>query len=41
VVDFKAGKENAFQFLIGQVMKATAGKANTILLHEIMTKALN
>jgi aspartyl-tRNA(Asn)/glutamyl-tRNA(Gln) amidotransferase subunit B len=28
VADFQAGKENAFQYLIGQVMKETKGKAN-------------
>ena len=28
IEDFKKGKENAFQFLIGQVMVATKGKAN-------------
>ncbi|MFA5777254.1 MAG: Asp-tRNA(Asn)/Glu-tRNA(Gln) amidotransferase subunit GatB [Parcubacteria group bacterium] len=28
VEDYKSGKKNAFQFLIGQVMKETKGKAN-------------
>jgi len=40
--DFKKGKENAFQFLIGQVMAQTKGKANpqivSWLLREILTK---
>jgi aspartyl-tRNA(Asn)/glutamyl-tRNA(Gln) amidotransferase subunit B len=28
VEDFRAGKEKAFNALVGQVMKATQGKAN-------------
>jgi aspartyl-tRNA(Asn)/glutamyl-tRNA(Gln) amidotransferase subunit B len=42
VEDYKKGKENAFQFLIGQVMAKTKGKANPELtnkvLREILTK---
>jgi aspartyl-tRNA(Asn)/glutamyl-tRNA(Gln) amidotransferase subunit B len=37
VLDYKKGKENAFQFLIGQVMAQTKGKANP----QIVKKLLN
>jgi aspartyl-tRNA(Asn)/glutamyl-tRNA(Gln) amidotransferase subunit B len=36
VVDFKAGKEQALTFLVGQVMKATKGRANPKLVNEIL-----
>ncbi|MDQ6826063.1 MAG: Asp-tRNA(Asn)/Glu-tRNA(Gln) amidotransferase subunit GatB [Candidatus Eremiobacteraeota bacterium] len=32
IADFKAGKENALKFLMGQVMRASRGKANPVLL---------
>ncbi len=41
VTDFKAGKENAFQFLIGQVMKETKGKANPKVAAELLRKKLS
>jgi aspartyl-tRNA(Asn)/glutamyl-tRNA(Gln) amidotransferase subunit B len=34
VDDFRAGKENALKFLVGQVMKASRGKANPTLAEE-------
>jgi len=40
VADFKKGKENALQFLIGQVMKETKGKAEPKLVMEILKKIL-
>ncbi len=40
VTEFKGGKEGAFNFLIGQVMKATRGKANPQLVNELLKKAL-
>jgi len=40
VADFKAGKENALKFLIGQVMSATKGKANPQIVQEIMKNKL-
>lgn len=40
VTDFKAGKQNAFQYLIGQVMKETKGKANPPMVSEILKKKL-
>lgn len=40
VTDFKSGKQNAFQYLIGQVMKETKGKANPPMVAEILKKKL-
>ena len=40
VVDYKAGKQNAFQFLIGQVMKETKGKANPKIVADILKEKL-
>jgi len=40
VKDFKDGKENAFQFLLGQAMARTKGKANPEILKQLFTKAL-
>ena len=38
VEDYRAGKEKAFNSLVGQVMKATKGKANPGQVNEILTK---
>jgi aspartyl-tRNA(Asn)/glutamyl-tRNA(Gln) amidotransferase subunit B len=40
VSDFKKGKENALQFLIGKVMAKTKGKANPKTAKEVLTKVL-
>ncbi len=40
VADFKAGKEKAFNSLVGQVMKATKGKANPAQVNELLRKKL-
>jgi aspartyl-tRNA(Asn)/glutamyl-tRNA(Gln) amidotransferase subunit B len=40
VVQFKSGKETTIRFLIGQVMKATRGKANPRLAEELLRKHL-
>ncbi|MBS0622594.1 MAG: Asp-tRNA(Asn)/Glu-tRNA(Gln) amidotransferase subunit GatB [Verrucomicrobia bacterium] len=40
VEDFKAGKERAFGFLVGQVMKATQGKASPALVNEMLKEKL-
>ena len=40
VADFKAGKENALKFLMGQVMAATKGKANPEKVQEIIKDKL-
>lgn len=41
VADFKAGKQAALGFLVGQLMKATQGKANPKLANEILVKKLS
>lgn len=41
VADFQAGKENAFQYLIGQVMKETKGKANPEVVATLLRKKLS
>jgi aspartyl-tRNA(Asn)/glutamyl-tRNA(Gln) amidotransferase subunit B len=40
VQDYRAGKEKAFNSLVGQVMKATRGKANPAQVHEILKRKL-
>ena len=40
LADFKAGKEQAIKFLVGQVMKATRGRANPKLANELLKKKL-
>jgi aspartyl-tRNA(Asn)/glutamyl-tRNA(Gln) amidotransferase subunit B len=38
--DYRAGKTAAFGFLVGQVMKATGGKANPKVVGEMLRKAM-
>jgi aspartyl-tRNA(Asn)/glutamyl-tRNA(Gln) amidotransferase subunit B len=40
VDDYRAGKENALKFLMGQVMSATKGKANPQIIQELLKKKL-
>jgi aspartyl-tRNA(Asn)/glutamyl-tRNA(Gln) amidotransferase subunit B len=40
VAQYTSGKSNAFGFLVGQVMKATGGKANPRRVNELLKKAL-
>ena len=40
VADYRAGKEKAFNSLIGQVMKRTQGKANPAQVNEILRRKL-
>jgi aspartyl-tRNA(Asn)/glutamyl-tRNA(Gln) amidotransferase subunit B len=40
VAQYRSGKTNAFGFLVGQVMKATAGKANPSRVNELLKRAL-
>lgn len=40
IEDYKKGKENAFQFLVGQVMAKTRGKANPQIIQKILTNLL-
>jgi aspartyl-tRNA(Asn)/glutamyl-tRNA(Gln) amidotransferase subunit B len=41
VADFKAGKEKAIGFLVGQVMRETKGKANPGLVNKLIVDAIN
>ena len=41
VLDYKKGKENALQFLIGKVMNQTKGKANPEIVSKILKKLLS
>ncbi len=40
VEDYKKGNQNAIQFLVGQVMKKTQGKANPQITRELLEKEL-
>ena len=40
VAEFRSGKDKLFGFFVGQVMKATQGKANPALVNEILTNKL-
>ncbi|MEW6171070.1 MAG: Asp-tRNA(Asn)/Glu-tRNA(Gln) amidotransferase subunit GatB [Candidatus Omnitrophota bacterium] len=41
VKDFKDGKNNAIMFLVGQVMKASSGKANPKIVQELLRKKIS
>ena len=41
VADYKAGKQKAIGFLVGQTMKVMKGKANPTAVNEILVKLLN
>ncbi|MBI3375910.1 MAG: Asp-tRNA(Asn)/Glu-tRNA(Gln) amidotransferase subunit GatB, partial [Betaproteobacteria bacterium] len=41
VEDYRAGKEKAFNSLVGQVMKATSGKANPQQVNDILRRKLS
>jgi aspartyl-tRNA(Asn)/glutamyl-tRNA(Gln) amidotransferase subunit B len=40
VTQFRSGKQQTFGFLVGQVMKATKGKANPALVNEVLRRML-
>jgi len=40
LAEYRAGKEKLFGFFVGQVMKASAGKANPALLNDLLKKKL-
>ena len=40
VIDYKAGKARAFDYLVGQVMKATKGKASPATVNALLTQKL-
>ena len=41
LADYRAGKDKLFGFFVGQVMKATEGKANPAQLNELLKKKLH
>lgn len=41
IIDFKNGKDKAFQFLVGQVMKLCKGKAPPEVVRELITKKIS
>ncbi len=41
VEDFKAGKQKAIGFLVGQIMKATKGQANPQMVNKLLVEELN
>ena len=41
VAEFRSGKDKAFNALVGQVMKATQGKANPAQAGEMLRRRLN
>jgi aspartyl-tRNA(Asn)/glutamyl-tRNA(Gln) amidotransferase subunit B len=41
LADYRAGKEKLFGFFVGQVMKATQGKANPAQLNELLQRKLS
>ena len=41
VSDYKAGKTKLFGFFVGQVMKATRGKANPKMVNEVLKKMMD
>ena len=40
IIDFKAGRDKAFAFLVGQVMKLTKGKAPPTIVNEMLRKKI-
>jgi aspartyl-tRNA(Asn)/glutamyl-tRNA(Gln) amidotransferase subunit B len=41
LAEYRSGKDKLFGFFVGQVMKATGGKANPAMLNELLKKKLN
>jgi aspartyl-tRNA(Asn)/glutamyl-tRNA(Gln) amidotransferase subunit B len=41
IIDFKAGKDKAFGFLVGQVMKLSRGKASPQVVNDLLNKIIN
>ena len=41
VVQYREGKQQTFGFLVGQVIKATGGKANPALVKDLLKKTLD
>ena len=41
IIDYKAGRDRALGFLVGQVMKESKGKANPGLVNKLLLEILN
>jgi aspartyl-tRNA(Asn)/glutamyl-tRNA(Gln) amidotransferase subunit B len=41
VADFRAGKQEALRFLVGQVMRETRGRANPSMVHQVLREKLS
>ena len=41
IVDYKAGRDRALGFLVGQAMKETKGKANPQMLNKMFIEEIN
>ena len=41
VAEYRSGKDKLFGFFVGQVMKASGGKANPAAVNELLKKALS
>ncbi len=41
VAEYRSGKDKLFGFFVGQVMKATGGKANPAMLNDMLKKKLS
>ena len=40
LAEYRSGKDKLFGFFVGQVMKASGGKANPAVVNELLKKAL-
>jgi aspartyl-tRNA(Asn)/glutamyl-tRNA(Gln) amidotransferase subunit B len=40
LAEYRSGKDKLFGFFVGQVMKATGGKANPAMLNDLLKKKL-
>ena len=41
IADYKAGKDRAIGFLVGQIMKETKGKANPQIVNKLLLEIIN
>ena len=41
IIDYKAGKDRAIGFLVGQIMKETKGKANPQIVNKLLLEIIN
>ncbi len=41
IIDYKNGKDRALGFLVGQIMKASKGKANPPMVNKLLVEEMN